>query len=160
MNNRFGIFLAALFVITLAACGGDETSGPDGNAKTLSAKVNGRTLDLTSVSWGYNTVDFFVSGGTDIFPPRETVEVSIDDITAPGTYQFGGGNSGKATGEYTPTGSNIAYTTAGGPVAGQVVVTEIDTAHAKGTFSFTARNPNNPNDSVVISEGSFNTKKF
>jgi len=160
MNNTFKIFLAALLAITIGACGDDASSGPDGNSKTLGAKVNGRTLDLTSVSWGYNTVNFFVSGSTSILPPREMLDMSIDDISGPGTFQFGGGNAGKATGHYSPSGSTKTYSTDGGTVAGQVIVTEIDTAHAKGTFSFTARNVADPNDSVVITEGTFNTKKF
>ncbi len=125
----------------------------------MSAKVNGQSLRLSSVFWGVTSSSFFAVGSTDIGIAQETVGISADSITGPGTYDIGGNGSVKVTGKYIPAGSSTTYQTAPNRVVGSLRIVAIDSTQLKGEYSFTAWNSANPDDSVVISDGTLNLVK-
>lgn len=153
------LFLVAALALATGAC--SDSNGPDGSGDSMTAKVNGKSIELNSVFWGVRTSDFFAAGSPDIGINQETVEISAVNITAPGTYTIGGNGTVKVTGEYTLAGSDIPYTTTrvDKRVAGTLTLTAIDTTQLKGTFSFTAWDPKNPSDSVVVTDGTLNLVK-
>ena len=153
------LFLMAALALATGAC--SDSNGPDGEGAAMTAKVNGKSLTLSSVFWGVRTSDFFASGSPDIGINQETVSISGDSISAPGTYTIGGSGSVKIEGEYKPGGTTASYSSnrSDKRVAGTLTLTAIDTTHLKGTFSFTAWNEDDPNDSVVITDGTVNLVK-
>jgi len=156
--------LSIATVLLFAACSSDST-GPSDDSHGMAATVNGKKLNLVSVSSGYNTKAYFASGTTDLLPPNELVGIDIDSITGPGTFAIGGPES-IAHGEYSrqaPIGSSTQSDTTwrtGATATGQIVVTEFDGKKAKGTFSFVAKRADDPKDSVVVTDGTFSTESF
>lgn len=153
------IVLAAALALGIGSC--SDSNGPDGSGDSMTAKVNGKSVELNSVFWGVRTSDFFAAGSPDIGIAQETLEIGADNITGPGTYAIGGNGSVKVTGEYSTAGATASYTTARSDkrIAGTLTLTTIDTTHLKGTFSFTAWNEKDPNDSVVVTDGTLNLVK-
>ncbi len=145
------ILLFPIAALAMASCS-DSATNVDPSGKAMTAKLNGSALNLTSVSSGWNTKAMFVTGSTDLFPPRQTIGIDLDSIGSTGTFQLGGINS-VGSGEYR-SASDSVYTT-GVNATGTVTVTSFTDTHATGTFRFTAKRASNPNDSVVVSEGTF-----
>jgi hypothetical protein len=157
------IFLAVALALGIGACG-DDANGPDGTGKSMTAKVNGKSVSINSVFWGVRTSDFYASGSPEIGIAQETVDISGKNINnnSTGTFDIGGTGPVQLIGQYTAAGSGgTVYRTvrADKRVAGTMTITAIDTTQLKGTFSFTAWNTSNPNDSVVVTEGTVNLKK-
>jgi hypothetical protein len=162
MKTRLLPFLLSAMLVCAAACSDDPTTGGGGGVG-MTVKVNGAALNITSLSHGYNTKAFFANGKTTLFPPNQTVDITIDSIYGTGNFPLGGPGS-IATGEYETadaSSNRVTYTTDGNVQRGMIVVTEYNatTEHFKGTFFFTAINKTNPNDSVVVTEGTFDVTK-
>lgn len=163
--KTLSLTLSLAAVLLFSACSSDSTSPTDDSSHGMSATVNGKKLNLVSVSSGYNTRSYFASGTTDLLPPNELVGIDIDSITGPGTFAIGGPEA-IAHGEYArqaPIGSTTQSDTTwktGTTATGQLVVTVFDGTNAKGTFSFVAKRSDEPKDSVVVTNGTFSTESF
>ncbi|PVW17121.1 DUF6252 family protein [Marixanthomonas spongiae] len=159
-----------LFVsLSLLACKSDDDGGddPQGGEGNFTAKVDGNSYKgmsgtvVAEVSGNGAGQTLAVSGGTS---KSENLQVIIIGFDGEGTYQLNFTNIG--TYSYLPDPNNpdpnsvVVYTTVGDAQNnyGELKVSSYDGDSVKGTFSFTGYNLDDLNDTVAVTEGSFNIK--
>ena len=155
------ISISLLFLLFLImGCSKKENSSPTSpnttTAGTMTAKVNGADWNAnTGVVGTYENNIFTVTGqaspgGTQ----SEQIQIIVQGITAPGTFALSMfGNTGRMSVATSQTNITTYLTLDNN--AGTVTVTELSANSAKGTFSFTAKNANNPGEVKTIENGSF-----
>jgi hypothetical protein len=152
------LLLAMLMGLTFAACS-DSSTGPSDTAG-MSLKINGKSWTAAATS-STKLLGMDVSGSTMGTTPIEMVSVFVkDSVTAGTTYNLGGDTV--TTGSFINEGKymigDTTWTTLKSRSTGTVKVTDMSGGRIKGTFSFTAfRNGVAGADSIVVTEGSFNT---
>lgn len=162
--NKTILVLLAVLAVSLGSCSKSDDGGsdPQGGTGTFKAKVNGNSFTgMEGTVMAITSADgsvFAVSGGT---MESENLQIVISQgFDGVGTYDLGLMNIG--TYSYLPDASNpdpstvVIYSTVGTQSAGQLRVSSYDGNVAKGTFSFTGANLNNPNDTVSVTDGEFN----
>jgi hypothetical protein len=153
----FILLLLASFTLSIASCS-DDTSGPTLDDTGVTAKVNGRALDMTSISSGYLAPRYFVSASTGIMPPNENISIDLDSVTAPGTFTIAPATT-TVRASYEKRAASSANDEEYEATSGTITVTEIDAQHAKGSFSFEARLVGGTT-TVTVTEGTFSTVKY
>ncbi len=156
-----------LFVsAAIVACNKSDDDGgedPTGGTGTLTAKIDGTnfTADIAvqaQISAAGQGEALAISGGTS---QSENLQMIIQGFSGEGTYNLNFTNIG--TYSYIPDPSNpdpttaVIYSTVNGTQSvGELNVSSYDGDTIKGTFSFTGYNLNDPNDTVSVTQGSFN----
>jgi hypothetical protein len=145
------LVLAVVSFLALAGCGDDPASSNTTNG-SIGAKVNGSSWSATNIqaTWTNNVLGL---GGSRI-QGADNHQINITGmISAPGTYQlnpFAGLNATYTEG----SAANVKIFTV---TSGQIVVTELSSSGAKGTFSFNATQ-NQGSETRSITEGTFDVK--
>ena len=164
--STLSVILLGLF-IGFTSCSSDDDGGPDANtsAGTISAKIDGNSFQsqqllsrATQVEVGAATS--IILQGTD--NSGKGFNLNITGFTGTGTYEIGGVNSIFVIANYVegnPT-NPLATQTWTAPydnddLRGTIIFTEATATNVKGTFAFTAKNPND-NSVINVTEGAFN----
>jgi hypothetical protein len=163
--KRTHFMLALLFTSLLfTSCKSDDDGGddPQGGEGTFKAQVDGNSFEgingtvVARVTNNGNAIA--ISGGTN---DAENLQMIITAFDGEGTYQLGMINIGSYA--FLPDPSNpdpttvVTYTTINGTSNnGEVNISSYDGDNVRGTFSFTAFNPNNTSESVSVTNGEFN----
>lgn len=154
--NRILFSLLGIMALALASCSDD----PVGEATGMTVKVNGQSLQLNSVSYSMAIAGkYFATGATEITRPNEEVAITMDSVPGPGIYAITMGGKTRASYARNVALGHTAVDTSFTAFSGTVEVTEIDTAHARGKFNFSAKREPDAKDTVIITEGTFYTKK-
>jgi hypothetical protein len=164
-------FICACFLVTsslfLTSCSKDDDGGGGGNAAagTITGKVNGTTVTSSSQLTQANKV---TAGSTSSLTMQGTnfdgkgFSFVINNFTGTGTYEIGGSSSVFVVASYiegnasNPLATNIwsaPFDT--DAVRGEISFSEATDDNVKGTFSFTAKNPNDDTERE-ITQGAFN----
>lgn len=163
------LFLATVLSTSAVSCSGDDDGnnvGPIAAEGTITASVAG--ANFTSIVQGTTAVKVATGDaytitiqGTDLGGKQiQLILNGVDGET--GTYEISNNAGITAIGSYieinTTTFSSqtwvAPYENSG--VAGSITISEISDTNIKGTFSFTARNQENTQDSKAVTGGSFN----
>lgn len=159
------MFLAVI-AVSLTSCNKDDDGGsdPDGGTGTFIAQVNGgvfTSLEGTvagQITQSGPTKVFAISAGT---MQSENLQIIVTTFDGVGTYDLNFTNIG--TYSYLPDPNNpdpntvVIFSTGNGQASnGQLKVSSFEGNVAKGTFSFTAYNLNNPSESTSVTGGEFN----
>lgn len=158
--------LSSFLILTLAvafstSCSSDSDGGggePDGNYVT--AKIDGasfRNSDMVDPSATVNAGTLNILASTDT---GDNINIQIPNFNGVGTYNNGNNNLMAGYINYMdivtispPT--FVSYTSVRG--VGQIVVTESDATHIKGTFTATVfENVDGSTNDKAITEGKFN----
>jgi hypothetical protein len=160
-------FICACFLVTsslfLTSCSSDDNGG-DGNAAagTITGKVNGTTVTSSSQLTQANKVTV---GSTASLTMQGTnfdgkgFSFVINNFTGTGTYEIGGSSSVFVVANYiegSVSSTNIwtaPFDT--DALRGEISFSESTDDNVKGTFSFTAKNPNDGTEREITG-GSFN----
>ncbi len=151
--------LAALIIsiMVFAGCSDksdDGTSSANTEGGKVTAKIDGKSWSASEVVAIRNGNILTLTG--QAFPGgtgSEQLQITLSNITGPGDFVLSFiGNTGRFT---TGSASSITNYLTLDQNAGTVKVTSIDDKGAKGTFSFTAKNPDNQAEVKKITEGSF-----
>jgi Family of unknown function (DUF6252) len=142
----------------LISCKEDESSNPTPNPNSstaFSVSVNGTLYSTDTANFDVEQNNIQIFAGKNQY--QNTMIIDISSINT-GTFSFGLNHS---LSYRKKTGPNlfdfVIYETG---TKGSINITSIDTANnVKGTFSCTAYNINNPNDSVVLSNGTFSLNR-
>ena len=160
--------ICAFVVVTtftlFSSCSSDDNGGGGGNAAagTIKGKVNGTMVTSSSQLTQANKVSV---GSTTSLTMQGTnfdgkgFSFVINNFTGTGTYEIGGSSSVFVVANYIE-GSVSATNIWSAPfdtdaLRGQISFSESTDDKVKGTFNFTAKNPND-NTEKEITEGSFN----
>lgn len=164
--NKAIFVLMAVVAVNFTSCSKDDDGGsdPSGGTGTFLARVNGDSFtSLEGTVAGQITESgptrvFSISAGTSQSENLQMVVTTFDGV---GTYDLNFTNIG--TYSYLPDPSNpdpstvVIFSTGNGqPSNGQLKVSSLEGNIAKGTFSFTAYNLNNPSQSTSVTDGEFN----
>lgn len=160
---------ACLLVSTslfISSCSDDDGgSGGTAGAGTITGKVNGTTVTSSTqltqgsrVSAGTTTT--LSMQGTNFDGKGYTF--TVNNFTGTGTYEIGGSNSVFVIASYVEGNATNPLETAiwtapydDTSVRGEISFSEVTDDNVKGTFSFTAKYPDD-NSIKTITEGSFN----
>ena len=163
-------FICACFLISTAlfvtSCS-DDDGGSGGNAAagTITGKVDGTTVTSSSQLTQANRV----TAGSNVALTIQGTNFDgkgynfiINNFTGTGTYEIGGSSSVFVVASYVEGNATnpLATATWTAPyddttVRGEISFSEVTDDNVKGTFSFTAKYPND-NSIKTITEGSFN----
>ncbi|HFA50711.1 MAG TPA: hypothetical protein ENJ95_17015 [Bacteroidetes bacterium] len=132
-------------LLFLGACGNDDDGGIGNNASCqISWKVDGQSESEEPLVCLYNdnTLNLGLTGSN-------LIQLQVNNLTQPGTYDLAGQDAIilLELGSGEKLGSNT----------GQIIVTEISSSKAKGTFSgtfFPILDPNTPN-TFSVTDGKF-----
>jgi hypothetical protein len=140
-HMRFATRVTALFLLSLAACGGGDDSltgtnnggNKNGGTGAMSATVAGASWSAPTAAGVYSQSVLSVAG-IDL-ARGITISFAIS-ATAPGTYStaFNNSNGGIAIISNNSNQTWVTYTQGG---TGSVVVTTLEAHRAVGTFAFT-----------------------
>jgi hypothetical protein len=142
----------------LISCKDDESSNPTPNPNSsaaFSVNVNGTlySTDTANFDVEQNSIQLFASKNQF----QNTMIIDVSSINT-GTFSFGLNHSLTYSKKTGPGLFDFVIYETG--TKGSISVTSIDTANnVKGTFNCTAYNINNPNDSVVLSNGTFSLNR-
>lgn len=168
INKKIFFLLFIALSVTISSCNKDDDGGsdPQGGTGDFTAKVDGKSFTgmegtvAGQITNSGPTSVFGVSAGTS---DSENLQMIVTNFDGEGTYDLSILNIG--TYSYLPDPSNpdpstvVIYSTANGQsVNGEIKVSSYEGNIAKGTFSFTAYNMNNPSDSVTVTDGQFNVE--
>jgi hypothetical protein len=123
------VALATLLVI---GCGDDNGTGPGGDDNTMTATVAGAAWDGSLAIQASRAGNVFALGGTN---GTYQIQLTVPNVTAAGTYNFGPGNAGIAQ-VIQVTAGFAAWTSALVGGTGTLTLTTLTTEGASGTFSF------------------------
>ncbi|NIK93131.1 DUF3869 domain-containing protein [Mangrovimonas sp. CR14] len=164
------LFMALGFV-TLTSCKKDDDGGDPGDTQaasgTITAKINGESftsLEITSFatvqSGGGNTV-LVMQGNSS----SQAINIQINYYDGVGTYDITDESVFILASYIEPNTQNPAQSqTWSAPfdasgVVGEINISEETDATIKGTFQFTAKNPND-GSTREVTDGSFNLNKM
>ena len=152
--------LATALAFAVAACGDDGPTGPGGGSKSMSATIDG--ADVTFPSTGVTAVytnNVLQIGGTTVTNPVRQVNISLNGITATGTYNLNPAAlpNNLATVTIVSGGSASVWTTALSPATGSITLTTLSGDRVAGTFQFTGQaGPGTPaTGQKSVTSGSF-----
>ena len=149
MKNLLFLCLSVLCAVVITGCGSDDddnSTGGNSNKGSITAKINGTSWSANNVqaTWTSNVLGM---GGAQIIG-GENQQINISGmVPATGTYQLNP-LSGISASYTKGSGSSVDPHVA---MSGTLVVTELSSSGAKGTFSFQA----GPHS---VTEGSFDLK--
>ena len=140
----------------LSSCKEDESNNPSPTPSAgFSVNVNGTVYSTDTANFDVEQNRIQIFAGKNQY--QNTMIIDISSINT-GTFNFGL-NHGVSYRKKTGPGlfDFIFYETG---TKGSITISSIDTANkVVGTFSGTAYNVNNPNDSVVLSNGTFSLNR-
>ena len=140
-------FLATFLSLTLVACGGKDSTGPQVTTGPLSAKVDGAAWTAT-IAFATNTGGFIAVGASNM--ATESIGFALQGTTT-GTYSFGASIPTTAT---LTVGSDV-WGAGGGIGSGSIVITALDGTHVAGTFAFEGVSTTGTPATRSITEGTF-----
>jgi len=156
------VVMGALLLAGAAACGSDP-AGPDGGDTgdgTLTASIGGVSFSGShAVSATYQS-GFLTIGAVDQGNSRILV-INLSNLSGPGTYALGWGQSGVA--QYSETDGvtpEKGWITSIQGASGTVTVTELTGTRVKGVFSFTLQPipSTSATGAKVVTNGTFNLR--
>jgi len=125
--------------LALACGGGDDDTGPSGSTGSMSATIGGVSWNANLTVQGAYTGGVLAIGGNGGSGANNyQVNITVTNITAAGTFNFGVGAIGNQA-LVTLIGNPVSTwgaTFAGG--SGSITVTSLTASRAQGTFTFTA----------------------
>jgi len=122
----------------------------DGQAYEITGQfAYAESFDVDSTIAVYGSEDPTTTG-------YQTVYISFKDSGVEGSYDLG--LNGGAVGTIFNTGTGITYVSGLQGGGGTMNVSNVDADEVEGTFEFTAVNVADPNDTVVVSGGSFKVR--
>lgn len=145
------VALATLLVI---GCGDDNGTGPGGNNNSMTASVAGTAWDGSLAIQASRAGNVFTIGGTN---GTYQIQLTVPNVTAAGTYNFGPGNPGIAQ-VIQVTAGFAAWTSALVGGTGTLTLTTLTATGATGTFTFNGiASPGTPATGTrAVTNGSFN----
>jgi hypothetical protein len=141
MHRRLA--LATLLAFSLAACGEDDPTGPDGGGNnTFSASVDGQSMNVSGAAvTAARNGNVLAIGATQTSGGTTTlVTITLTDVTGTGTFQLNPNFAGQF-GQVTRSGggTNSSWTTVLAPGTGSVTITNYAADRITGTFQFTGQ---------------------
>ena len=171
--KKLSVMFAVGFAIILSSCTKEEAAASTSAVPTtgtyINAKVDG--ADFTTIIAGQSAGSAVrnVQGGLNIIlvsgssvsvsnvQSQKNIALSLNDITAPGTYPLKG-TSGNA-GVYSDVNgaSTTSYSSAGDcqGATGSVTITSISATQIEGTFNFVGKKDGACSATKTVTEGSF-----
>ena len=138
--------LATALALTVAACGDDGPTGPNGGGNDMEATVGGVAFNPPSLSVQATfstTQNTFVLGGahtsSGITTSINLVVIGADEGETIEFTPTSGGTLATVTTTNGQIGGTSTWTTALSPGEGSITFTELDSEGAKGTFQFTGQ---------------------
>lgn len=151
MQNSFLALLSLVVVTIVAACSSSSSPADPANG-TVKATIEGDAFNATLVTSATHTSGVLAIAGSD--SRGRQIQLRIIGADKPGTYSLGGiTNPNIATVTLAPESSQTYVTSMVGG-SGTIVLTELSTTRAAGTFTFTAMNSATVQKKVT--DGSFN----
>jgi hypothetical protein len=148
------ILLLTICICLLAGCSKDNGNGPSSEKYYIRATLNGQKMEYTGNAEGRVENRFF--RGTAFQSPAANFPSFDFDIDGTAievkTYTE---NSTSLIFRHNISGTQIFTSGAGNESDFTIILTEITSAHVKGTFSGTLRKATDVNESVRISDGEF-----
>lgn len=145
----------------------DETSPSSNNNLNNQNQADQMIFSVDGVERDFSDILFFgllgsevsIEGLEETDYPREELEVLFPDTTSTGVYSINGNSEVSVS--FRRVDSSVLGTVYGDvylTIDGSLNLTQIDTANLEGTgtFSFTAVNKDDNQDTVVVSGGKFN----
>jgi hypothetical protein len=144
------LLLATLLVI---GCGGDGGTGPDGDDNTMTASVAGAAWNGSLAVQASRAGNVFSVSGTN---GTYQIQLTVPNVTATGTYNFGPGNAGIAQ-VVQVTAGFAAWTSALVGGTGTLTIATLTAEGATGTFTFNGiASPGTPATGTrAVTNGSF-----
>lgn len=144
------------FASIISACKDDESNNPSPNASTgFSVSINGTVYSTDTANFDVEQNQIQIFAGKNVY--QNTIIIDVNSITT-GTYAFGNNHSLSYRKKTGPGLFDfIFYETSN---KGNITISSVDTANkVVGTFNGTAYNTNNPNDSVILTNGTFSLNR-
>lgn len=152
--RRQHVPIAAALCLALAACGSDSTTSPD--TALMSCRINGTDWKAGAISKSGFDPDALVAGSYDRNGTTELLALTIDTAKAGRTIVMQNDSIDFFAPHASFSRADGNWKTRNG--SGTVKITEISGGRMKGTFSFTLyRNGSGGDDSLVVTEGAFNS---
>ncbi len=147
---------AALATLLIASCGGDSGTN-SGNNSTMSATIAGASWSASLAVQASRGGNVLAISGTD---GTYQILLTIPSVTAPGTFNFGVGNTGVAQVIQVSGTTASAWTTALVGGSGTLTLTTFTAERATGTFSFSGTaSPGTPATGTrPVTAGSFDVR--
>jgi len=123
------VALAALLVV---GCGDDNGAGPDGDDNSMTATVAGTAWNGSLAVQASRAGNVFSLSGTN---GTYQIQLTVPNVTAAGTYNFGPGNVGIAQ-VIQVTAGFAAWTSALVGGTGTLTIATLTADGASGTFTF------------------------
>lgn len=150
-NQTLKLIFALCFVSIIVSCSKDESDNPSpAKSSAFSVTVDGTVYSTDTANFDVGSYGIQIYAAKNVY--TNTVLINIDALTT-GTYAFSNNTNATFT---KKTGPGLFDYDTYRSTKGSVVLSAVDTANKiTGTFSFTAYNVSDQNDSVVFSNGSF-----
>lgn len=125
------------FVLLVAACGGDDSTGPD-TLQSLSFSIDGGQFTASSAGATRSGGTVTLTGSTSSGGTLRNITITIQSAAA-GSSAIGGASSPSIVYSETASGASTAKQWAAGPNSGSgtLVITELTSTKAAGTFTAT-----------------------
>ena len=158
MKRAFALVAALAF--TVAACGDDGPTGPDGGGSEMAATIDGTNVTFPSLGiQGVYTQNVLQIGGTTTTNPVRQINISLNGVTATGTYDLNPSALPNNLATLTLVEGTTAsvWTTALSPATGSITLTTLTADRVAGTFQFTGQaGPGTPaTGQKSVTSGSF-----
>ena len=171
--KKLSLMFAITFATILSSCTKDEeaasTLAVPATGTYINAKVDG--ADFTTVIAGQSAGSAVrnVAGGLNIIlvsgssvslsnpQNQKNIALSLNDITAPGTYALRGTNGNSGIYSDINAGVSTSFSSAGDCEAatGSVTITAISATQIEGTFNFVGKKDGACSETKTVTEGSF-----
>lgn len=146
-----------LFLTLLISCGGSDDDNPTGGDAFLTAKVAGVDFASMEVSVGASvTSSVLAVQGSNA--NGDYIRLTAVNYNGVGTYKTGNSISSTNSAMYGSINPIAAWTSTFNIGEGTIEVTEDNSTHVKGTFSFVGVNDSKGNK--TITEGKFSAPKL
>ena len=157
-----------MVALGVVGCGGDPAGTgvpvvdpiPGGDTLAMSALLDSAVwIGVDSVEVGYDAVagSLVVNYSRRVGTTTETVGVVVYGVTGPGEVLLSDSAKGDAKALIRHDKSTTVYGALGVVPPGRVKISELDSLHARGSFSFTAVGLSGPNvgDTLRVTNGRF-----
>lgn len=143
----------ALTTLLVLGCGDDNGTGPGDDDNRMTATVAGAAWDGSLAIQASRAGNVFSLGGTN---GTYQIQLTVPNVTAAGTYNFGPGNVGIAQ-VIQVTAGFAAWTSALVGGTGTITIATLTAAGATGTFTFNGiASPGTPATGTrAVTNGSF-----
>ena len=151
MKNILFPLTVMLLLVSVISCKKDDNK----DSTFFRFKIDGADYEATGLlAYATNFSDYFVIYGVKTQGSTETCYISLPQGIGTGTHNL---DDSDHSGYYVD-GSSKAFSTNWGASTGTITIDEIDAAHVKGSFQFTAYDSDTETVKRTITEGQFNVE--